>query len=137
MLAQSKRDCSAFQALESKFRELTATVAAAFGGGGGGSRRRQHSNKNPPDTFTKPASTVYRKWNKYCYSCGIVICNKAGCGVGIGADCNRKKEVHKPDTTFTNKMGGNTKRDHLWNMWCEPGMHHRLSVLPAGAQTQE
>ena len=37
---------------------------------------------------------------------------------------------------FTNKIGGNTKRDHLWQLWCEPVTNHEVSVLPAGAKTE-
>ena len=46
LLAQSKRQSTALQALESTIRDLTA--AAAGGGGGGGGQRRPNSNKNPP-----------------------------------------------------------------------------------------
>ena len=132
LLAQSKRDRSALQVIQGQLRELTATVAAGGGGGGGGGGRRR--NNSNTDTTTK---SVYRKWNKYCYSCGVVLCGKSGCGVGSGADCWNKKEGHKPDATFTNKMGGNDKRDHLWNLWCDPVTRKSVSVVPAGAPKKE
>ena len=80
---------------------------------------------------------MYRQWNKYCHSCGVILCGKSGCGTGGGKDCFNKKEGHKDAATFTNKMGGNTKRDHLWNLWCESGSNHKIFVLPAGAKTQK
>ena len=133
LLAQSKRDHLALQVIEGKLRDLTATVAAA----GGGCRRCHNPNNNPPDTSNKPVGTVYCKWNNYCHSCGVVICDKLGCGVGSSADYNRKKEGHKPDATFANKMGGNTKRDHLWNLWCDPNTNKSVTMVPAGAPKNE
>ena len=132
LLAQSKRDRSALQVIQGQLRDLSATVAA---GGGGGNRRRHNPTT---DTATKPVGTVYRKWNKYCHSCGVILCGKGGCGgVGGGADCYKKKEGHKPDATFTNKMGGNDKRDHLWGLWCDPVTRKPVSVVPAGAPKKE
>ena len=132
MLAQSKRDRSALQAIQGQLRDLSAKVEAH---GGGKENRRRH---NPTtDTAPKAIGTVYRKWNKYCHSCGVVLCDKNGCGVGSGKDCYHKKDGHKPDATFTNKMGGNTKRDHLWNMWCDPSTLKPVTEVPAGAAKKE
>ena len=105
-------------------------------GGSGDRRRNPNKNTSNPTPSNKRAVTFYRQWNKYCHLCGAVLNGKGGCGTGSGKDCYLKKEGHKDAATFTNKMGGNTKRDHLWHLWCEPGTNRKVSVLPAGAKTE-
>lgn len=39
--------------------------------------------------------------------------------------------------TFTNKMGGNNKWDHLWYLWCEPVTNHKVAVLLEGVKTEK
>ena len=106
---------------------------------GGGNHRRNNPNKNSNNltTNTKGVVTVYRQWNKYCHACGVVLYDKRGCGTECGKDCLFKKEGHKNEATFTNKMGGNTRRNHFWNLWCEPETNKKISILPAGAKTQK
>ena len=48
-----------------------------------------------------------------------------------------KKEGHKNEATFENKIDGNIRRDHLWILWCKPETHKAIFVLPAGAKTQK
>ena len=115
-------------------------------------RVRTMSNKNTVDletTYNMNAScqgtkntndnkrecTYWRQWNKHCHSCGVVLDGAAGCGTGGGKDCYHKKDGHKDAATFTNKLGGNTKRDHLWKLWCEPVTNLKFPTLPAGAKT--
>ena len=62
---------------------------------------------------------------------------KAGCGTSGGNDCYLKKDGHKDAATFTNKMGGNTKRDHLCHLWCEPVTNRKVAVLPEGTKTEK
>ena len=119
---------------------MQATIEKLLAGGDGGGdncRRNPNKNSNDPTSSTKGIITVYRQWNKYCHSCGVVLCDKRGCGTGGGKDCLSKKDGHKDEATFTNKMGGTTRRDHLWNLWCEPETNKKISVLPAGAKTQK
>ena len=75
----------------------------------------------------------YRQLNKYCHLCGIQLSDKH-----VSKDCPPKirKTGHKDDTTFLDKKGGNTKRDHCWNLWCEPVTHYKFTELPAGAKTK-
>ena len=54
----------------------------------------------------------------------------------VGPDCWRKKDGHKDDATYSDKKGNNTKRDHLWNLWCEPVTNDKVTVIPAGATTK-
>ena len=37
--------------------------------------------------------------------------------------------MHKDDATFTDKKGGLAKRDHLWQLWCEPITNNVHKVL--------
>ena len=89
-------------------QELQAMQAAIekFIAGGGGGNRHKHPSKNisDPTLSTKGIVTVYQQWNKYCHSCGVVLCDKRGYGTGGGKDCLFKKEGHKDEATFTNKM---------------------------------
>ena len=52
-------------------------------------------------------------------------------------DCLYTKEGNKDEVTLENKIDGNTRGDHLWNLWCEPEIHKEIFVLPAGAKTQK
>ena len=103
---------------------------------GGSDDRCRNPNKNTSDPSNKRVVTFYRQWNKYCHLCGVVLNGKGDCGTGSGKDCYLKKEGHKDAVMFTNKMGGNTKRNHLWQLWCEPVTNRKVSVLPAGAKTE-
>ena len=70
----------------------------------------------------------WRQWVEYCYECGVNLkhCSKF---------CKWKKDGHKDDATFTDKKGGLAKRDHLWQLWCEPITSRAHKVLPQGAKT--
>ena len=114
------------QAMQAAIKKLVA--------GRGDGERYKTPNKNTPTLSTKGVITVYRQWNKYCHSCGVILCDKRGCGTGGGKDCLNKEEEHKDAATFTNKMGGNTKRDYLSNLVCESETNHMISVLPAGVK---
>ena len=70
----------------------------------------------------------------FLWSC---IMWQTGCGTGGGKDFLSKKDYHKDEATFTNKMGGTTRRDNLWNLWFEPETNKEISVLPAGAKIQK
>ena len=138
-LTESNTDCSSLmaqqntqmQTMQTMIQKLSEKVVA-----GGSGNCQQNPNKNTSDRSKKRAVTFYRQWNKYCHSCGVVLNGKGGCGTGSGKDCYLKKEGHKDVATFTNKMGGNTKRNHLWHLWCEPGTNYKVSALPAGAKTE-
>ena len=122
-MAQQSTQMTAMQAL---VNDLTQKLAS--GGGGGGDTNRTRNNN-------KTGVSYWRQWNKYCHSCGVALDGANGCGTGGSKDCYRKKDGHKDAATFTNKLGGNTKRDHLWKLWCEPVTNKKFTTLPAGAKT--
>ena len=127
-MAQQSNQMSAMQAIvDDRTKKLQS-------GGGGGDKNRNR-NKNTSDPNNKRVVSYWRQWNKYCHSCGVVLDGKAGCGTSGGKDCYLKKDGHKDAATFTNKLGGNTKRDHLWHLWCEPATNNKFPTLPAGAKT--
>ena len=70
----------------------------------GGSRR------NAPNLTDRPR----RQWTGWCSTCGVVINHNSG-------DCFKPGPNHNKNATKANPMGGNTKRDHLWMKWCNPG----------------
>ena len=130
-MTQQSNQMSAMQTL---IEDLTKKIQSNGGnsdGSGGDKNRNSPNNTND----NKRVVTYWRQWNKYCHSCGVVLNDKAGCGTGSGKDCYHKKDGHKDAATFTNKLGGNTKRDHLWKLWCEPVTNLKFPTLPAGAKT--
>ena len=108
-------------------------------GNNGSDDRCWNPNKNTGDSTssTKRVVTFYQQWIKYCHLCEVVLNGKSECSTGSEKNFYLKKEGHKDAATFTNKMGDNTKRDHLLNLWCEPGTNRKVSVLPAGAKTEK
>ena len=123
--------------MQAMVEKLSEKLLSGGGGGGGGSDRNRNHNKNTHDTNNKRVVSYWRQWNKYCHLCGVVLDGKAGCGTSGGKDCYLKKDGHKDAATFTNKMGGNTKRDHLWHLWCEPVTNRKVPTVPAGAKTEK
>ena len=110
LMAQQNQQHQVLQAMQAAVKKLVA------GGGGGNCCRNTNNNTNDPTLSTKGVVTVYRQWNKCCHSCGVVLCDKRGYGTGGGKDYLFKKESHRDEATFTNKMGGNTRHDYLWNL---------------------
>ena len=92
--------------------DLKANPAVAATAGAGGRKVINH----------------WRQWIEYCYECGVNLkhCSKF---------CQWKKEGHKDDATFTDKKGGLAKRDHLWQLWCEPITNRAHKVLPPNSKT--
>ena len=131
-IAQQSNQMSVMQAIVD---DLTKKLQSS-GGGVGGDKNR-NSNKNTGDPNNKRVVSYWQQLNKYCHSCGVVLDGKAGCGTSGGKDCYHKKEGHKDAATFTNKLDGNTKHDHLWHLWCEPGTNKQFPTLPAGAKTKK
>ena len=70
----------------------------------------------------------WRQWVEYCYECGVNLKHNSN-------GCKWKKDGHKDDATFTDKKGELAKRDHLWQLWCEPITNKAHKVLPQGAKT--
>ena len=133
-------DYSSFMAQQSTQMSALQTIVEGLAkklqaGSGGGGDNNHNRNKNASESNNRRVVSHWRQWNKYCHSCGVVLDGKAGCGTGGGKDCYQKKDGHKDAATFTNKLGGNTKRDHLWKLWCEPVTNLKYPTLPAGAKT--
>ena len=64
----------------------------------------------------------WRQWKYWCYSCGTNLSHNS-------MDCHRTK-IQRPDhdrykslATKDNPLGGNSKKDHLWMKWCNPGTY--------------
>ena len=129
-MAQQSNQMSALQAIVD---DLTKKLQS--GGGDDGGDKNRNRNKNTSDPNNKRVVSYWRQLNKYCHSYGVGLDGKAGCGTSGGKDCYLKKDGHKDAATFTNKLGGNTKRDHLWKLWCEPVTNLKYPTLPAGAKT--
>ena len=88
---------------------------------------------NPAVTATvraggKKVINHWRQWTDYCYECGVNLQH-------VSKFCSQKKDGHKDDATFTDKKGGLAKRDHLWQLWCEPITNRLHKVLPPGSKT--
>ena len=132
LLAQQNTQMQAMQATVEKLIEKLSEKLLS---GGGGDLRR-NPNKNTSDPSNKRVVTFWWQWNTYCHSCWIILNGKSGCGTSGGKECYLKKKGHKDAAMFTNKMGGNTKRNHLWHLWCEPVTNRKVSVLPAGAKRE-
>ena len=62
---------------------------------------------------TKVVVNYWRQWIYYCFKCAENLKHNS-------INCKRKEKDHKDDATFTDKKGGLAKRDHLWQLWCEP-----------------
>ena len=61
--------------------------------------------------------TWWRQFNKYCSTCGVNLQH-------VAKDCKRQCHKNYDETaTWTDKKGGQTKRDHLWMQPCEPITH--------------
>ena len=59
----------------------------------------------------------WRQWVHWCYSCGCNLNHDS-------KDCKRnRKKDHKDAATMQNPMGGNVKRDALWNKWWNPATY--------------
>ena len=136
------KDYSAFKTQKSNQMSVMQAIidnltkqmqSSGSSGGGNGGDKNCNSTKNITDN--KRVVTYWRQWNKYCHSCGVVLDEKAGCGTSGGKDCYLKKDGHKDAATFTNKLGDNTKHDHLWKLWCEPVTNLKFPTLQAGAKT--
>ena len=123
------------KAIQAMVDELSKKLLS--GGGGDGGDQNCNRNKNTSYPSNKRVVSYWRQWNKYCHSCGVVLDGKAGCGTSGGKDCYLKKAGHKDAATFTNKLESNTKRDHLWQLWCKPVTNRKCLVLPAGAKTEK
>jgi hypothetical protein len=78
-----------------------------------GQSRGNRNQTGPATATTNSPARVWKQWNKYCHTCGV------HCGHD-STSCIRKKPGHKDEATWENKMGGNTKKDHLWMKWCHP-----------------
>ena len=70
----------------------------------------------------------WRQWILYSYECGVNLKHNSN-------SCKWKKDEHKDDATFADKKEGLAKRDHLWQLWCEPITNRAHKVLPQGAKT--
>ena len=89
----------------------TASPPSRKTGKGGGGRSGSHETpRNTPNLTDRPR----RQWNKWCSSHGVNLHHDSG-------DCNHEGPNHNKAATKDNPMGGNTKRDHLWMKWCNPG----------------
>ena len=69
----------------------------------------------------------WRQWKYWCYSCGTNLSHNS-------IDCHRTK-IQRPDhdrlksiATKDNPQGGNSKKDHLWMKWCDPGTYEPRST---------
>ena len=61
------------------------------------------SNTSPPPTAKKNKDInprTKKPWRRYCWSCGVCP--------HWGSNCPHRKPGHKPDATFSNRMGGST-----------------------------
>ena len=134
LMAQQSTQMKAMQAMVD---ELSKKILSGGGGGGDGGDRNRTCNKNTGDRSNKRVVSYWQQWNKYCHSCGVVLDCKAGCGTSGGKDCYLKKAGHKNAATFTNKLGGNTKRDHLRQLWYKPVTNSKCLVLSAGAKIEK
>lgn len=76
-----------------KSRNKTPPKKRGGGGGGGGGQRNNGNNNNKKKRRRTNIS-------KYCWSCGAWN--------HLGKNCRFKKEGHKDEATFENKMGGST-----------------------------
>ena len=65
--------------------------------------------RNTPNTSDKPR----RQWNQWCSSCGVNFDH-------ISDGCPRPRAQHNKAATKENPMGGNSRRDHLFGLWCNP-----------------
>ena len=65
--------------------------------------------RNTPNTTDKPR----RQWNQWCSSCGANFDH-------ISGGCPRPGPNHNAAATKENPLGGNTRRNHLFGLWCNP-----------------
>eukprot|EP00532_Pseudo-nitzschia_australis_P008137 CAMPEP_0168177398 /NCGR_PEP_ID=MMETSP0139_2-20121125/8426_1 /TAXON_ID=44445 /ORGANISM="Pseudo-nitzschia australis, Strain 10249 10 AB" /LENGTH=464 /DNA_ID=CAMNT_0008096433 /DNA_START=46 /DNA_END=1440 /DNA_ORIENTATION=- len=69
----------------------------------------------------------WRQWKYWCYSCGTNLSHNT-------IDCHRTKnqlpdhDQFKTTATRDNPQGGNSKKDHLWLKWCDPGTYEPCST---------
>ncbi len=76
----------------------------------------------PANTGSNALKGKWKQWNYWCYSCGVNLNhNTPGCKKSKDK-CKQGHHKHSTTATFTNKQGGNTKRDHLWNKWFHPDL---------------
>ena len=70
----------------------------------------------------------WRQWVYYCYKCGVNLKHNSN-------KCKWKDNGHKDDATFADKKGGLAKRDHLWQLWCDPITNRVHKASTQGAKT--
>ena len=70
----------------------------------------------------------WRQWIYYCVKCGVNLKHNS-------INCKWKEEGYKDNVTSTDKKGGLAKKDHLWQLWCEPITNNVHKVLQPGAKT--
>ena len=82
------------QELQKDMKSRNKTPPKKRGGGGGGGGQRNNGNNN--NKKKRRRTNI----SKYCWSCGAWN--------HLGKNCRFKKEGHKDEATFENKMGGST-----------------------------
>ena len=109
----SNKAAEAMDKRMSKIEELliALTVANKNGGGGndnknrggGGDDKNDKDRRKFKERERKPMQ-LYRNMGGYCHSCGF-------CPVGkdhTSVTCHMKRESHKDEATWTNRLGGST-----------------------------
>uniref|UniRef100_A0A7S4ASS5 Uncharacterized protein n=1 Tax=Pseudo-nitzschia australis TaxID=44445 RepID=A0A7S4ASS5_9STRA len=85
----------------------------------GGTR---HNNRSGRGTVRGDPNGPWRQWKYWCYSCGTNLSHNS-------QDCHRTKiqlpdhQRYKSIATKENPQGGNSRKDHLWLKWCDPGTY--------------
>jgi len=74
-----------------------------------GTPKKSRIVRNTPNTTDKPR----RQWNQWCSSCGSNFDHLSG-------GCPRPGPNHNKAATKENPLGGNSRRDHLFGLWCNP-----------------
>ena len=62
---------------------------------------------------TQVVVNYWRQWVYYCFKCGVNLKHHS-------INYKWKEKDHKDNAIFSDKKGGLAKRDHLWQLWCEP-----------------
>mmetsp|Transcript_27576 Transcript_27576/g.57792 ORF Transcript_27576/g.57792 Transcript_27576/m.57792 type:complete len:157 (+) Transcript_27576:468-938(+) len=87
----------------------------------------RHNNRNGWGTVRGDPNGPWRQWKYWCYSCGTNLSHNT-------IDCHRTKnqlpdhDQFKTTATRDNPQGGNSKKDHLWLKWCDPGTYEPCST---------
>ena len=84
-------------------------------------------NNSRRGTIRGDPNGPWRQWKYWCYSCGTNLSHNSN-------ECHRTKnqlpdhDRFKATATKDNPQGGNSKKDHLWLKWCDPGTYEPRST---------